>query len=117
MFDISSDSSVREAHSKLLEKDSISLAGDNHKAILVDAERNIIGLCVYSDKGDPSYRLYSYSEKGFHNVATLTPKDLSFTDARGIFIGDYFYLVDSEGLRSGVRVYDAKTFKPLKRGG
>ena len=44
MFDISSDSSVREAHSKLLEKDSISLAGDNHKAILVDAERNIIGL-------------------------------------------------------------------------
>lgn len=117
MFDISSDSSVREAHSKLLEKDSVSLAGENHKAILVDTERNIIGLCVYSYKDDrPSYRLYSYSENGFHNVATLNPKDLSYT-AHGIFIGDYFYLVDSEGLRSGVRVYDAKTFEPLKRGG
>ncbi len=36
MFDISSDSSVTENHKKLLEKETNSIAGNNHKAVLVD---------------------------------------------------------------------------------
>ncbi len=119
MFDISSDSSVTENHKKLLEKETNSIAGNNHKAVLVDKERNRIGLCVYSFRDDNrsgdggySYRIYSYDDKGFHAIAKLRPKDLSMS-ARGLFIGDYFYLVDDIAGSSGIHVYDADTFKKV----
>ena len=119
MFDISSDSSVTENHKKLLEKETNSMAGNNHKAVLVDKERNRIGLCVYSFRDDNrsgnggcSYRIYSYNDKGFHSIAKLRPKDLSMS-ARGLFIGHYFYLVDDIAGSSGIHVYDADTFKKV----
>ncbi len=116
MFDISSDSSVTETHKKLLEKGTNSIAGNNHKSVLVDKERNRIGLCVYSYNENNgihdgySYRIYSYDDKGFHAVAKLQPKDLSMS-ARGLYIGDYFYLVDDIAGSSGIHVYDADTFE------
>lgn len=120
MFDISSDSSVTENHKKLLEKETNSIAGNNHKAVLVDKERNRIGLCVYSFRDDNrsgdggySYRIYSYDGKGFHTVAKLRPKDLSMS-ARGLYIGDHFYLVDDIAGSSGIHVYDADTFEKEK---
>lgn len=119
MFDISSDSSVTENHKKLLEKETNSIAGNNHKAVLVDNERNRIGLCIYSFRDDNrsgdggySYRIYSYDGKGFHNVAKLRPKNLSMS-ARGLYIGDYFYLVDDIAGSSGIHVYDADTFEKV----
>lgn len=119
MFDISTDSSVTENHKKLLEKETSSIAGNNHKSVLVDKERNRIGLCIYSYRDDSksqdggySYRIYSYDDKGFHAVAKLRPKDLSIS-ARGLYIGDYFYLVDDIAGSSGIHVYDADTFEKV----
>lgn len=122
MFDISSDTAVSEKHKTLLEKETYSIAGENHKAVLVDTERNRIGLCIYSahddfndkEKGNGySYRVYSYDTNGFHETASLSPHDLS-QSARGLFIGDYFYLVDDEGLNSGLHVYKAENFQKIK---
>lgn len=122
MFDISSDTAVSEKHKKLLEMETYSIAGENHKAVLVDTERNRIGLCIYSEQADHnskekgngySYRIYSYDTKGFHEITNLSPHDLS-QSARGLFIGDYFYLVDDEGLSSGIHVYKAESFQKIK---
>lgn len=112
MFDISDDTAIKEVHKKLTEADTTSIVGRNHKAVLVDLERNRIGLCIeaYNEKTtdyDSSYRIYSYGKKGFRQIAKLQPKNLTL-DARGLYIGDYFYLVDNK-----VSVYDTETWQEI----
>lgn len=119
MFDISSGSSVREIHTKLLEKETYSLAGKNHKAILAEAGKNLIGFAAesYDKKGKQkiTYRLYSYDKKkGFQKLATLSPKNMEMYSARGLYIGDYLYLADGEGI-GGIYVYDLNTFRQLAK--
>ncbi len=119
MFDISSDTNVREIHTKLLEMETYSLAGKNHKAILADPGKNLIGFAAesYDKKGKQkiTYRLYSYDrKKGFQKLATLSPKDMEMSSARGLYIGEYFYLADGEGI-GGIYVYDLNTFRQLAK--
>lgn len=119
MFDISSDTNVREIHSKLLEKETYSLAGKNHKAILADAGKNLIGFAAesYDKKGKQktTYRLYSYDKKkGFQKLATLSPKNMEMSSARGLYIGEHLYLADGEGI-GGIYVYDLNTCRQLAK--
>lgn len=119
MFDISSGSSVKEIHTKLLEKETYGLAGKNHKAILADPGKNLIGFAAetYDKKGKQkiTYRLYSYDrKKGFKKLATLSPKDMDMSSARGLYIGEHFYLADGEGI-GGIYVYDLNTFRQLAK--
>lgn len=112
MFDISSASSVKELHTKLLAEGTESIAGTNHKAILISSDQNLIGFCTDNyNNNRTKYQIYSYdAKKGFQKIASLSPKDLDSDYARGLYIGDYLYLADGEGL-SGIRVYDRKTMK------
>ncbi len=118
MFDISSDTEIKELHTKLLEEDSYSIAGENHKAILVSPEKNLIGFSVesYDDKSESditSYRLYSYDKKkGFRELGSLAPDNLDIMTSRGLYIGDYLYLTDSSGI-GGICIYDLKTLKKI----
>ncbi len=119
MFDISSDTNVREIHTKLLEMETYSLAGKNHKAILADPGKNLIGFAAESyeknGKQKITYRLYSYDrKKGFKKLATLSPKDMDMSSARGLYIGEHFYLADGEGI-GGIYVYDLNTFRQLAK--
>lgn len=119
MFDISSDTNVREIHTKLLEMETYSLAGKNHKAILADPGKNLIGFAAESyeknGKQKITYRLYSYDrKKGFKKLATLSPKDMDMSSARGLYIGEHFYLADGEGV-GGIYVYDLNTFRQLAK--
>lgn len=120
MFDISSDTEVKELHTKLLEEDSYSIAGENHKAILVSPEKNLIGFSVdsYDDKSESdivSYRIYSYdTKKGFKELGSLSPDNLEIMTARGLYIGDYLYLADSSGI-DGICIYDLKTLKKITK--
>lgn len=119
MFDISSDTNVREIHTKLLEKETYSLAGKNHKAILADAGKNLIGFATesYDKKGKQkiTYRLYSYDrKKGFQKLAALSPKDMEMSSVRGLYIGEHLYLADGEGI-GGIYVYDLNTFRQLAK--
>lgn len=121
MFDSSSGQAVKELDHLIIQKgeESSSIAGRNHKAVLVDTERNRIGLCVSSFSNKNSYytesvcyNIYSYNSSGFHKIASLAPKDLSIQGARGLFIGKHFYLID-ENTKKGIYVYD-DTFKPVR---
>ncbi len=114
MFDISSPTDLKELSTHLLRKDSMSLAGDNHKALLVDSARNVIGFATYTYSSEAKYELYRYTEEGFECIASLSPPGMNYETTRGLFVGDYLYLVDSEGIY-GAYVYDASTMKQVAK--
>ncbi|HIZ19274.1 MAG TPA: beta-propeller domain-containing protein [Firmicutes bacterium] len=102
MFDVSDPADVTERHSLPLKEDW-SEASQNHKAILVDAERSLIGFPAGN-----AYYLYGYSEQdGFFLRAQLPLSD--GTSARGLYIGDTFYTVE-EGR---IAAYALSDFQPL----
>nr|MBP3598043.1 beta-propeller domain-containing protein [Eubacterium sp.] len=112
MFDISSPKDLKELNKQLLDEGSYSMASSNHKALLVDPERNTIGFAIENYSGESTYVMYRYTKNGFKKIASLTPPGLSFESSRGLFIGKYFYLVDAVNAY-GVFVYDAESMKEV----
>lgn len=101
MFDTTSLKDVKEGQ-KLVEPDfEYSAAWHNHKSVLIDAEKNLIGFTAehynYEDRDwGVCYVVYSYDPKeGFRqelNFELDTAGDYSMT--RGLYIGDYLYVVE-----------------------
>jgi uncharacterized secreted protein with C-terminal beta-propeller domain len=95
MFDVSDPSAVSQAHTLVLDDCFYSVAEYDHKAILVDAQRNLIAFP--GSGGD--YRIYGYSpEEGFTCRAVLT--GFAKYDVRGLYIGNYFYVISPERIVS-----------------
>ena len=99
MFDTSDLTAVTEKHTVSLgEKYMWSNASYNHKAILVDTEKNLIGFPAENE-----YLIYSYSPaSGFQKVAQLSleasgPDEYDY-DLRGFYVDDVFYLYGPRGL-------------------
>ncbi|MBP0990661.1 MAG: beta-propeller domain-containing protein [Oscillospiraceae bacterium] len=93
MFDVSDPENVIEKHKYVLNNEWYSEALYNHKAVLISAEKNLIGFSTES-----RYLIFSYDkELGFKAVAEI---DLSgsYDSARGLYIDDYFYVVDQKGI-------------------
>lgn len=90
MFDVSDPGDVTEKHSLGID-DSYSTALYNHKAILVSAEKNIIAFPT-----EAGYAIFGYDdETGFwQRAATEQTGDWWGGDMRGLWIGDWFYIVD-----------------------
>ncbi len=102
MFDISDPTNVTESHTLVLDA-RYSDALYDHKAVLVSQPKNLIGFTTEQD-----YALYGYDpEQGFTLRATLT----QCYGARGLYIGDVFYLCT----REKVEMYTLDTFAPLGR--
>ncbi len=112
MFDISTPTALKELNKRLLEEGSYSMANHNHKALLVDPQRNVIGFATENYSDEAKYVLYRYTKDGFKRIASLSPPGLGFESSRGLFIGDYFYLVDAVDAY-GVFVYEAKTMEQV----
>ena len=92
MFDVSDPADVTEAYTLPLDA-GWSEVSDNHKAILIDAGRNLIGF-----PADFRYFLYGYSpERGFYLRAEL-PLNFGGAYARGLYIGETFYTVEEGGI-------------------
>ena len=93
MFDTSDKTNLKELHVEMLEEAYWTIVGSNHKAALIDAEKNIIAF-----PAENNYYIMSYTdENGF-----LTEKRLEFNgDAwslRGLYIGEYLYIVHMDGI-------------------
>ncbi len=102
MFATSDPTDVTEAHTLVLDA-RYSDALYDHKAVLVDVEKNIIGFATEED-----YVVYGYDPtEGFTLRATLT----QCYGARGLYIDDVFYLCT----REWVQMYTLNTFAPLGR--
>lgn len=109
MFDTSDPTKVFEKNKEIIDI-SDSTVGTNHKGILADYNKNLIGFCSRSGK----YYLYSYSkENGFKVKGVLeTQRTLDsqgnyddfyyydYNSVRGIYIGDYFYVCSPAGINS-----------------
>ena len=102
MFDVSDKANVTEAHTLTLTGNSYSAASYNHKAILINAEKNIIAFPTENNR----YLVYSYDEnKGFIKEAEISLVDKLgaynyYSELRGLFIGDYLYVFSPVGIAS-----------------
>lgn len=93
MFDTTDKSNVKEAATEQVDA-SWTIVGGNHKAVLVDAEKNLIAF-----PADSNYYIYRYTEQGFELAAKINmTADLSSWNLRGLFIGNYFYVIGESGL-------------------
>ena len=91
MFDISDPTDIFAAHSYVIDESFSSVAMYNHKAILVDAEKNLIGFPT-----DAGYAIYGYTEEqGFalRGSVSLQSEDWWSYDSRGLYIDDCFYIL------------------------
>ncbi|HWQ07062.1 MAG TPA: beta-propeller domain-containing protein [Feifaniaceae bacterium] len=94
MFDTSNKASVKELFTQAVDADW-TIAGSNHKAILADAEKNLIAF-----PADTDYYIFRYdAATGFTQVAKVDlSSDLSSWNLRGLFIGDNFYVVSESSV-------------------
>ncbi len=94
MFDTADKANVKEVTTAKVDA-SWTAVGSNHKAILVDAEKNLIAF-----PADSAYFIYRYmADNGFTLAARVSmTADLSSWNLRGLFIGDYFYVLGDSGV-------------------
>lgn len=108
MFDVSDPSNVSEINKLIISDLYYSEASYNHKAILIDSEKNIIAF-----PADGKYLIYSYSEMGFQAKAVISltqnEKDYyyGYQNMRGLYIGDYLYVISDSSISS----YSMLTYK------
>ncbi|MEA4915537.1 MAG: beta-propeller domain-containing protein [Christensenella sp.] len=94
MFDTADKANVKEVTTAKVDA-SWTAVGSNHKAILVDAEKNLIAF-----PADSAYFIYRYmADNGFTLAARVSmTADLSSWNLRGLFIGEYFYVLGDSGV-------------------
>lgn len=99
MFNVSNPTDVTEENNIIIES-AFSEASGNHKAIMVDAEKNIIAFAAMSYYGSAKVYIYGYDESGFvlNKLVNIGKADLN--SSRFVWIGDYFYLAHSTGITS-----------------
>jgi uncharacterized secreted protein with C-terminal beta-propeller domain len=121
MFDTSDPFDVTEKAKLHLSGDQSEVL-DDHRAILVDAERALIGFPVFKwgkdyEGAELGYNVYSYSaDKGFKDEKEIVVKEFSqgedsyqYTSTvrlRSLIVGDYLYLRDGDS----VSVYTTDSF-------
>ncbi len=116
MFDVSDPANVSEAHKLVIDKVYYSSASYNHKAILINSEKNLIAFPT-----ENAYMIYSYDrENGFELQKSITfSKDGGngdknaeyywyYSEMRGLYIGDYMYIVmcGSNNIGGAIVSYD-----------
>lgn len=106
MFDVSDSSDVSEEAKKVIDS-YYSQALYDHKAILADGEKNIIGFSAETD-GGLKYYVFSYEGGKFKKVFERKFADF-YEDMRGIYIGNEFYVITDDFLYT----FDIKTFEKL----
>ncbi|MDR1767941.1 MAG: beta-propeller domain-containing protein [Propionibacteriaceae bacterium] len=104
MFDVSNPLKLAQKDAAHLDAQSAKALSD-HRAVFVDVKRGLVGFQTTSlferedaDEGIryeivAKFSLYRHDDAGFHLLKAL---DASDPDARGVRIGEYFYLCESE---------------------
>lgn len=116
MFDTTDLKNVLEKQKLVEASFEYSVAWYNHKAVLIDATKNLVGFPTENYDYDSrewgaSYVVYSYEKAtGFKqelNFELDTTGDYSST--RGLYIGDYLYVVEN----NQIHAFDLKDFSCL----
>ena len=124
MFDISNPYDVREIAKTIYSEDkySSSDAEYDRRAITIDAGKNLVGFEVsfYDEskgKSFEKYVVYGFDrEKGFYQkfgVNNLEGENFYSSDCRGLYIGDYFYIVPANANK--VYSFDLKNGQAVEK--
>ncbi len=130
MFDVSDPANVKEVHKHSLTDFTYTGAENDHKAALIDVERDIIGFPVrgYTDTGEYNvYVVYGYDEEngfypkfsegyamGYDADLYELKYELFTVDCRGAYIGDTFYMINPA---YEIKSYDMGTWEQTGRVG
>lgn len=97
MFDSSDPEDVKEIQKYVMEDTYSTNVSYNYKAVLISTDKNLIGFSAYG-KGQ-YYYLFSYDEKkGF--VCIFERELNGYSEGRGIYSGDTFYLIAGNTVES-----------------
>lgn len=106
MFDISYPKDVKETDVYVLKGCYTAEALYDHHAVMIDQAKNLIGFAAESDE-EARYYLFQY-DKGFKQVTQMSMGQSGYS-ARGVYIGEYFYLVED----NRIRAYEMDDFQKI----
>lgn len=108
MFNVADPSNVTEQDVTPIDA-AWSEASSNHKAIMVDAGKNLIAFSATDDLGRSRVYVYGYTaDKGFYERAELTLSEQYADSVRLMWIGNHFYVISE----SEVAAYTMDIFAP-----
>lgn len=121
MFDVSDPENMKELH-KIVIDGEYSEALYNHKALLINPEKNLIGFAIedydwMDDIGESdytmSYNIFGYdNEKGFVEIEKYVDDAEEYRRIRGVHIGDYVYIISPGDY---VRVFDISNKETISK--
>jgi uncharacterized secreted protein with C-terminal beta-propeller domain len=117
MFDISDKTNVTEKSIFKIGNNNNYYYSDalyNHKAILVDAEKNIIGFplngCDNYKNNYCNYKFYKYENNEFKEIGSIPFDNFNYNNLRGLYIGNYVYIFSQNQF---INSYDLNTFSQI----
>jgi len=112
MFDVSDKTNVSEITVLLLSDDLLySEAFLNHKAVLIDPIKNIIGFPALDYKDEPcvKFLLFKFENNAFVNIGSIPMLKDGSAYTRGLYIGNYIYVFSQGSYDSVLSSYDINT--------
>ena len=110
MFNIKDPANVTEEDKTVIEGYYHSSALNNHKAMMVAVDKNLMGFIANNYNTAPKYMIYKYEGDRFVKLAEIDmDTDYEYT-VRGAFVGDNFYILSNEEMK----VLDITNFTLLK---
>ena len=123
MFDVSDPANTSEVTTKVLDVTGADVLYGDYKSLLIDPKKNLLGFYCDSGYWDDNYTWhskecyklfeYSYTEQEFLEVLSVEVQDGYNSSIRGIYSGDYFYLVNNEEITS-YKLYTYEEVAKLK---
>lgn len=108
MFDIADGANPKVIGTKVIEKAAYTAAADDYKCVLASPEKNLIGFLAEDPGAYREYKVFQWQENGFVEVLSQPlKKEMQMQNSykiRGIYVGEYFYIVGDKEIRS----YDMK---------
>ena len=116
MFDISNPAELSIIDTVVLKGEDYSAALYEYKCVLADANANIIGFTTaeYNDY-EIDYRVYTFTDGEFKEELVVDMGRVkNESNIRGLYIGEYFYIVDDDWMRSFHRADAYKVISELE---
>ncbi len=98
MFDVSNPADLQTADCICIANADYSPALDQYKTVLAEPQANLIGFVVteYGRKQSNTYLLFEWKDGKFNNLLTQDVAQSGYY--RGVYAGQYFYIVTSENV-------------------
>ena len=116
MFDISNPAELSIIDTVVIKTADYSPALDNYKAVLADLRKNMIGF-VTADYSEDNleYRMYSFTDGKFVEELVVEKDTLKYRESyRGLWAGEYFYMVSPAEIQSFDYTEDYKAIGTLE---